>query len=196
MKSAGELSKISSEAATKNADAALLTAQTMVNAERAWIEIELGEPSTRIDEWGEEVAWEPSDSKTNLFQFGIKITNHGRTAARILNYKIWHDCFERNFFPDKFNKTKNVSAHMLLAANKSFTVGNFDVGDLFDDGDWMSIRSRAKTAIVRLDIRYEDIIRGEVAIGSPNEPHRTTAIFAWNEREEGLERLAHYNHYS
>jgi hypothetical protein len=83
---------------------------------------------------------------------------------------------------------------MLLSANKpGVVIENFDFPSLFKS--WDNIRDRAVIGAVRVDVRYEDIIRGEIA-GKPLEPHRTTVVFGWDPRAEEPVLLPKHSQYS
>jgi hypothetical protein len=180
------------DAAKVSADAALLNAQVMINTERALIEVGLAAPSTYIDrETGEEMMISRTGTQpdSNYFRYGIKITNHGRTVARIASYRVWHDCFTGNFARDRFDTFTEERKHMLLAADKSEIVGNFDIANMFND-DWPSMQAGTKTGMLRIDVRYEDVIRAQVAA------HETSAVFYYSAKDEEPERLAQYNVYT
>jgi hypothetical protein len=179
------------DAAKVSADAALLNAQVMINTERALIEVDLAAPSTYIDrETGEEM----TISRTGIqpdsayFRYGIKTTNHGRTVARIASYRVWHGCFAKDFDRDRFDTFTEETKHMLLAADKSEIVGNIDIGNMFDD--WPSIQAGTKTGMLRIDVRYEDIIKAQIAA------HETSAVFYYSTKDEEPERLSQYNIYT
>jgi hypothetical protein len=163
----------------------------MVNTERARIEIDLGEATTHIDEWGQEVAGADSHDYN---RYGIKITNHGRTVAQIISYRYWRECSGGNFDPDGMQDFYGEERHMLLGADKSATIDNFDFPNLFSKERWDSIRDNIKSGMLRIDVLYEDIIRGEID-GVPPKPHRTMAVFCYDPQNEELRRLPRYNVY-
>lgn len=180
--------EMAADAAKVSADAALLNAQVMISTERALIEVDVTAPSTHIDpETGEELSGVSMDA--SIFRYGISIINHGRTVARIISYKLWYDCFAKDFRRDAFNSSTEITQHMLLGANNSKVVGHFEVDQLFTD--WQSIRDRTKTGMLRIDVRYDDIISGKT-----DQPHETSAIFHYAGEEEGPRRLPQYNVYT
>ena len=166
-----------------------MNAQIMINTERALIEVDLTAPSTHFDsDTGEEIEGsEPNDYD----RYGICIVNCGRTVARIISYKIWSDCFDKDCSRDKFTKFTEITTHILLGANKSDVVGNFDMMNCFADSDWPDVQSAKKRAMLRIDVRYEDVIREQTA-----GPHQTSVVFMYDAYREQPERPAQYNEYS
>jgi hypothetical protein len=184
-----------SAAARASADAAMLNAQLMINAERAWIEVDLVAPTTQIDEdTGEEVI-AAAGTANDPDRYGLRIANHGRTVARIIRFRIWHDSFPGKFDPktNRFQTCREVPRHLLLAAGNNSVLTDFDIGPLYSD--WETISKGEATAMLRIDVQYEDIIRGD-AIDTPRDPHNTTAIFRYDREHESLGRLAQYNSYT
>jgi hypothetical protein len=175
---------IAARAAKASADAANLTTQIMINAERALIEIELGPADSHRNEWGMEVS---GYSPEETFRFGVKITNHGRTVARIVSYKLWHDMFERNFDRDKFTISSESTSHLLLAAGNSTHLFNVDADELFTD--YAAIASNKKKGMMRIDVRYADVV--EQREGG----HETSVIYFFEGGLEEPRRLAGYNVY-
>ena len=170
-------------ASVKNGKAALLSARAMISAERALIEVDLMEAST------EETDPETGDRFVdygNEFRYGIKITNHGRTVARVVSYKVWSDCFASNFDRERFSYSSLVTRHMLLGRDQAERIADINLGDLFSD--WDSIHSRTKTGMLRVDVRYEDVIQAK--------EHETSAIFRYSVEDEEPKRLPEYNTYT
>lgn len=167
------------------AKAALLNARVMIRAERALIEVDLGTPSTHIDEFGEEIIGAVAN---DFFRYGILIKNHGRTVARVKSYKVWSDCFAKDFQRDKFNRATEITKQIFLAANRAETIGDIDFGKLFDEADWESIHAKTKTGMLRIDVHYEDIVRNKRSARA----HETSVIFRYDLEEEELKILPQY----
>jgi hypothetical protein len=169
------------------ADAARLNAQIMINTERALVEVELAEPSHDIDE--------RTGETSDVLRCGFKITNYGRTVAHIISFGIGTGCFPGycRFRIEDFETSRSRTEHSLLAVGKSATLFDLDVGQLFTD--WPSIQDETKTGMLRLEVRYEDIIKGERDKSSP-ESYETSAIFYYAPVFEELRRLPKYNVYT
>ncbi|MGA8871803.1 MAG: hypothetical protein WB460_11735 [Candidatus Acidiferrales bacterium] len=174
-------------AAEESARAALLNAQIMINTERALIEVALVEPSTHLDEYGVEL---PGAAADDFWRYGIQVTNHGRTVARIVSFKVWHASFSGDFQRDRFNSSTEMVKHMLLAAGKAETIENIDTEHFFTN-DWPSIQAKTSSAMLRIDVRYEDILKVD-----PTNLHETSVIFLYNAHAEEFDRLNQYNEYT
>lgn len=175
---------IAAKAAKKSADAAWLNAQAVINIERALVDVELGKPTHDIDE--------STGETTAFFRCGFKITNYGRTVAHIISFGIGTGCFPGycRFRIEDFETSQTRTEHNLLAAGASVTLFDLDVGHLFPD--WSSIQDETKTGMLRLEVRYEDVIRMQTD-KSPHNPHRTSAIFYYAPVFEELRRLPLYD---
>jgi hypothetical protein len=172
------------QASKTSADAALLNSRILVNIDRALIEIELGQADSHRGKWGME---EPGYSKEETFRFGVRITNHGRTVARIVSHKLWHGLFETNFDRDKFNTFTESMNHLLLDAGNSITLFNIDADELFSH--WVGIGSTEKVGMMRIDVRYADVIEQK------DGGHETSVIYLFQGSLEEPQRLAQFNVY-
>jgi hypothetical protein len=176
---------IQTKATEKAAKAAELNAQVMIDTERALIEIDLSAADSHRDEFGEEV---PGYDHQEVFRFGIQITNHGRTVARVINYKIWHGYSAQNFDKNKLTSFGQIPTHMLLGAGKSIIVGNIDADDCFSD--WLIMRDSSR-GFIRIDVQYADVIQTEGV-----KPHETSVVYIFDGSLEEPERLDDYNTYT
>ena len=85
------------EIASKAASAALLNAQAVINAERAWIVVELhplahrDEDGQWIDEGGRRLTTEDIVAGKHM-AYSLRIKNMGRTPAQILRYQFGYTC--------------------------------------------------------------------------------------------------------
>jgi hypothetical protein len=61
--------------------------QTTLNADRAWVDVTLGTPTTTIDQEGYTIGYSPNAG--DYGRYGIYITNYGRTVGRIIDFKVW-----------------------------------------------------------------------------------------------------------
>jgi hypothetical protein len=67
------------------------------------------------EQTGEEFIGKRSEDN---FRYGISVM-HGRTAARIISYELWHDCsMHDNFSLNKFKMRFQGMDQTLLGANK------------------------------------------------------------------------------
>jgi hypothetical protein len=176
------------------AEATTIIANATLNADRAWIDVVLGKPATTIDEFGYKIGYNPNAGEYG--RYGIYITNYGRTVARITDFKVWSATFAniKDIDLSKFAPRIDSNIQILFAANHpAFVIEDFDFVALFED--WKSIQDRKMIALIRIDVRYEDVVRGEI-VGRPHEPHKTTAIFGWDVESEGPWRLPKYNDYT
>lgn len=179
----------SAQAAQKAAEAALLNAEVLINTERALIDIYLTAPISHInEETGEEIPGVTLD--TSQFRYGIGIANYGKTVGIVISHKIWFDTFESNFTVDGFNSSREETDHKFLhTGEKDFVLDHIDVSDMFDS-QWDAIKTKMKTGMLRLDVRYRDVIGGEKAL-----THETTAIYRWDYEREVPARLPEYDDY-
>jgi hypothetical protein len=95
--------KDGAEAAKANAEAAKASADVLFNSERAWIDGEL------IRETFPAV------------RYRLKITNHGKTPARMLGFEIDCGCLSEGteFSRERFSNRSAGKLHFLLGADKS-----------------------------------------------------------------------------
>lgn len=168
--------------------------QTTLNADRAWVDVTLGTPTTTVDQYGYTIGYHPDAG--DYGRYGIYITNYGRTVGRIIDFKV-RSATSANIADielEKFEARFGNDMQMLLSANKpGVVIENFDFPSLFKS--WDNIQDRAVIGAVRVDVRYEDIIRGEIA-GKPRESHRTTVVFGWDPSSEELVLLPRHSQYS
>ena len=165
-------------AATKdNAVSAKLSAQAVLNSERAWIEIKLGPPEKHpLDQ-------EPSD----LFECSIQIENHGRTVARIESVQVGADCISGPYPKEPFNyQTK--SFHSLLGSGQQVTIDGFSADHGFPD--WRSILDGTKRGVLRITVKYRDVVEATTL-------RETTAVYIFqNNLEDEPERVSSLSVYT
>ena len=179
----------SAAAAQTAAEAALKTIQLTINAERALVEINLVAPTTYIDEQtGEEFL---GGRIKDTFRYGISITNHGRTVARIISYAVSRTCAPKNVSPQQFDRHFQTTEHALVGADKSHVLGHVDIDRLFTDIEWPSIQDEIANAMFRIDVQYEDVLKN-----SSERCHETSATFRYDTRIEAARRLPEHNAYT
>jgi hypothetical protein len=122
------------DAAKTNAEAARLTAQAVLNSERAWVEIKLGPPLP--PDYRDE-----DQNSTGLFECSIQIENHGRTIAHIECVQVGADCVSESLPEEPWNCTTTYLRSMLGSGQKE-TVRGFSADSAFSDAQ--SILDRTK----------------------------------------------------
>lgn len=164
------------------AKAALLNAQAVINSERPWIEIDLGEPEPEeSDENGD------SYSQHSTPRYSIQIENRGRTVAHIESCQIGSKSFggEISFEEVSYRPLRVFS---LLGSNQRRSVGNITFWDEFSRDDWAAIRDGIKSAVVRIIVKYRDAI-------DVSKARETSVVFTWDIRNEQPERKPEWDDY-
>lgn len=161
---------------TKRAvEAAYLSAKAMINSERAWIEISLGAPI--FDPMGE--------NPDTGYMWSVRITNHGRTVAKVESYKIASDSVSGKLNLDVLNhRTQNYN--VLLGVGENIGLTNIDLDDI---PDWENVSNRTKTALFHIVINYRDVVDSSAE-------RETSALYVYNQNLEEPERVSTYNKYS
>ncbi|MFZ0212713.1 MAG: hypothetical protein WAL55_08390 [Candidatus Acidiferrales bacterium] len=161
----------------RTAKAALLNAQAVINSERAWIEIDLGEPGPEeLDGNGDDYA-----------RYSIQIENRGRTVARIESCQIGSKSFGGEISLEKIGY-RPLRVFSLLGSNQRRSVGNITFCDEFSDDDWDAIQSGIKSAVVRVIVRYRDAV-------DISKTRETSVLFTWDPRNEHPERMPAFDEY-
>ena len=133
-----EIMQAHADATKGAAEAARISAQAVLNSERAWIEIKLG-PPVQSDYWD----YSQSNS-TDLFECSIEIENHGRTVARIESLQVGADTVNEPLPQEPVNFTK-TNLHSVLGSGQKGTIGRFTADDFMD---WQSILDGTKRGIL------------------------------------------------
>lgn len=111
MQSQADATRDSAIAAKEAAEVARISAQAVLNSERAWIEIKLG-PPVQSDYWDYD-----QSPNTDVFQCSIQIENHGRTLARIESIRIGADTVSEPLPEEPLNfTTRNL--HSVLGSGQ------------------------------------------------------------------------------
>jgi len=156
--------KKQTEAAVKAANAALMSAQVVINAERAWIVVEM-HPVYRRDEHG---YWFSEDgvqltTKEILagehLAYSLRIRNVGRTPAQILSYQFVYSCLPEGFKdipPHSDGDISQTGVFNHLLPNGS---GPIEILPPFDIGTYMTdsrteIEDLKKTAVFHGWVKY------------------------------------------
>ncbi|MGB7729920.1 MAG: hypothetical protein WBL50_17955 [Candidatus Acidiferrum sp.] len=170
--------------AKKAADAAHLSAQAVLNSERAWIEIKLGPPERNDDDlpvWGED------NRVLDLFECSIQIENHGRTIARIESVQVGAETVSGPLPQEPSNLTTR-NLHSVLGSGQKVTVCGFNADTGFSDG--ASIVNGTKRGILRIIARYRDVVQ-------TSELHETSVVYVFqNSLEDEPEKISSLSVYT
>lgn len=159
-------------AAKTSADAALLNVQAIINSERAWID-------------GEVVKTE----RIGVIRHALKVTNHGKTPARIIGYDFQHGVLEEG--PDFSSGTLSThfseEAYLLLGSGETKTVrDDFDMADIFSS---LNVNSMGT---FRVTIKYFDI----VSEGVERKVRETCLVYLYKPFLSALAPLYERNQYT
>jgi len=154
------------------ADAALLNVQAIINSERAWID-------------GEVVKTE----RIGVIRHALKVTNHGKTPARIIGYDFQHGVLEEG--PDFSSGTLSThfseEAYLLLGSGETKTVrDDFDMADIFSS---LNVNSMGT---FRVTIKYFDI----VSEGVERKVRETCLVYLYKPFLSALAPLYERNQYT
>jgi hypothetical protein len=167
---------------TKNtetaADAALLNAQSIINAERAWIDGGIVEAINESKELIEKIYGE-----NDAIEYSLKIVNHGK--ALVASWRI-------KFISGRDTLVQQVSdtLHLLMGSGKSEYLRTFDLRDIFAD-HWNDILSAKMSVAIDVTIRYFDLI------STNNETsHETSFVYRYSAHNGDINRLSGDNKYT
>jgi hypothetical protein len=155
------------EVSQKSADAALLNANSLKNAERSWVDAEIVRPSGI-----------PSTA------YLLNVTNHGKSPAVILSFKYArHGYVSMKDIPqERFDGAHGVwtqhSINQILPVGARHTIFEFDIREWKDD------LSRSQIPIHRAVVSYRDIFGDE---------HETEVVYRYDGEKLGLAHLRRYN---
>ncbi|HLW98692.1 MAG TPA: hypothetical protein VKR82_08610 [Candidatus Acidoferrales bacterium] len=174
---------------TKNtkgaAEATLLNAKAIINAERAWIDGDLTRGLPVSDPGWEEIS---------VSEYTLRIINYGRTPAYIQAWKIGTGCLEREL--DKFSRgnlerSARKEIHMFFPPEQHpKELARFNMAEYFND--WIGVMSGTKTGVFEMTIEYFDIISGE---GKSRQLRETYFAYSYNTTEGRFRRLDWLNEY-
>ena len=125
------------------AEAALLNAKAIINAERAWIDAELIKKISM-----------------GVTQYDLVITNHGKTPARLCGYGINYGrpsedgTWSLETLKGKFSKRIEI----FLGSERSTTLPDFDIGEMFANLPDSSLRPQVVAGFVFFTISYADVV--------------------------------------
>lgn len=160
--------------AKETAEAAKLSAQAVLNSERAWIEIRLGPPLQ--PDYGDQDQITSSD----VFECSIQIENHGRTVARIESLQVGADAVSEPLPQEPVNFTKK-NLHSVLGSGQKETIGGFTADDFMD---WQSILDGTKRGILRITVKYRDVVDTSTL-------HETSSVYVFqNSLEDPPDRVS------
>jgi hypothetical protein len=166
--------------AKETAEAAKLSAQAVLNSERAWIEIRLGAPLQ--PDYREEAQTSSSD----VFECSIQIENHGRTVARIESLQVGVDTLNEPLPQEPVNFTK-TNLHSVLGSGQKETIGRFTADDFLD---WQSIVDGTKRGILRITVKYRNVVDTSTL-------HETSLVYVFqNSLEDPPERVSFLSVYT
>jgi hypothetical protein len=126
------------------AEAALLNAKAVVNAERAWIDAELIQKIS-----------------IGVTRYELQITNQGKTPARLSGYEINYGrtgedgTWSMGTLKGKFSKRIEI----FLGSERSTTLPDFDIGKMF--AELTDSYPEAMTGFIFFTINYADVVGSE-----------------------------------
>lgn len=170
------------------AQAANLTAQVMMNTERALVDATLTSPTAHTDP--QTAAEEVGFGNTTNDWYGVSLINHGKTVARILSCEIWRGCFLKDAGLGTFTFFERLTRERLLTASKPEIIGNIDVFKFFSVSDFAKIRRSEKIGVFRIDVEYRDIVRENTG-----DPYKSSIFFSVGQDDE-IKRLHEHDRYS
>jgi len=161
------------------ADAAKLSAQAVINSERAWVEVGLGPPEV-----------EPfDDENTDTFlRYSVQVSNHGRTVARIESFQLAFGCFAPGSLRFEDLIYKIYYFPILLGNQEKYNLTNVDLGREFS-GAWEGIQQGTTQGYAHMIVRYRDVVGG-------TEVRQTSVVYNYDNLNEEPFRLAKYNKYT
>lgn len=162
-----EISRNAADAATRSADA-------LINAERAWVHVQLVGPGR------------------SLTTYTLRTVNYGRTPAEIESYSVGHRCLDTEAaelpeFPG-YMVLKN-EVHKLLVKDSHDDLYTFDVSQEFAGDRWKEICEGRKTGVLDFLVTYYDVLDRRTQ-------HHTRAVFSCTGPSGTLSRLHQYNKYT
>jgi hypothetical protein len=149
----------------KAAQAALLNAQSLINAERPWIvPIPLLEHPPRVTFVG---GYEPSKHEPNPFSFGMTFKNFGRTPARIVSViDIPLTLKPGESLPDIPNYAANPSptfrGDRMLVPDDRWNHGGGEITAILTTEQFAAVDTGKQTFVYFGRIEYRDFLRPEV----------------------------------
>ena len=172
--------KRSAIAAKKSADAALLNAQAIVNAERAWIDGAFKKVKDN------DAGWEDITS----FPHQLRIINRGRTPAYIAAVELeWGAVgLELTTLPDYLGNKSIQEINIFLPPSRiPRKVTVLDMASAVSNSDWLKILAGQKTGVVKAVIKYWDVIS--------RENRETSLVYSYSTTTASFERLNWLNVY-
>jgi hypothetical protein len=154
----------------KSAEAALLNAKAVINAERAWVVAEL-HPLSRRDEDGQ---WFGYDGKrltteetlaARHMAYSLRIRNMGRTPAQILSYQMAYSCLPEGVTDLDPNATPNIIGtyefnHFLADRDPIEILPPFNARNYLMDA-WDEIEQLKKTGVFHGWVKYRHMFSPE-----------------------------------
>ena len=159
--------------ATIAAESARDSAKALVNSERAWIDGEI---------IGKKIPG------VGLIHYSLKLTNHGKTAARVLGYDVQQGFLSEG--ADFSNETPTThfseEAHLLIGSTETETIrDDWNMEDIYANPP--DVLSRGA---FRVTIRYRDIV------GVNSNVHETKLHFVYKVFFAELTPMYEYNEYT
>jgi hypothetical protein len=146
------------------ADAALLSARAVVNAERAWIVAELN----CICNQGKDGRWYQRDGtaltmeealRGDHLRYELKLTNAGRTPANITSFQVSYTLLPKGVTDLPTNAGGDLSErrepNQFVAGSSSVEISEPIIAvDAYTRGHWLPIRALEETAVVHGWVKY------------------------------------------
>jgi len=153
------------------AEAARLNAQAVINAERAWVVVEL-HPFSRRDEDGQWIGEEDGKRLTTEdiiagkhMAYSLRIRNMGRTPAQILSYQMSYSCLPEGVRDLPTESQRNVYEtaefnHFLADRDPIEILPPFDTGVYMRDS-WAEISELKKTGVFHGWVKYRHMLSAD-----------------------------------
>jgi hypothetical protein len=153
-------------AAEKNAESARITADVLINSDRAWVGGEIVNNSA------------------------LRITNYGRTPAHIASYEIRSGGLIKGtpYSPDELSSKYTRQLQVFLKSGESLGLEVFDTQKVFAD----LIHLKDVTPVIYVIIHYTDVVAG----GPDGRISRYTSFLYHFRSGQGIERISGENKYS
>jgi hypothetical protein len=155
----------------KSADAALLSAQAQINAERAWIVAEVIRVSATND-------------------YSLQVTNCGKTPAILISFGF--RCagipIHLRDLPEHLPEIGIKNINLMLVADKFHVLERFEMSHYMAEW-WEEIHAGTMTGIFEVWVKYLDILKG-------NPEHTTRTVYSYKVSASALVGLPQYNRYT
>ena len=160
------------EAARQSADAAKVSSQIILNAERAWILVELERTGVGHD-------------------YNLKVTNWGKTPAIITSYGFRTDGvpIEIKELPENLSFVARQNQNIIIrGGGDSKILDHFEMSHYMSEW-WQDIQVGRRTGIFAVTVEYWDVLKGI-------KPHEAQVVYSYKVSESRLVILPKYTQHT